>query len=312
MASIKGKSILIHLSSSSSSDDNGDDIDSASDSASLSSGDECESSDDDVYEVDEDGSEEDEESNEKFDNECHGAEDDDLSLSNRVIQFLQGRRDLQGLSLKACKAYLRRHGLRVSGNKDECASRVQEHWRIKDGKAEILYPRSSFVINCTGDVCKGDIVLFKQKVYGSARKGKLRGKRTVAGRVVKESYGAEKQQHTFTVEVLWSQGMRKLSPLFPLLIKGRNLYRLKTYSRGRTRGKEEKFLQKSIDEGQLHDAREKRGRMLCLLIKEGNLGRYLNLEGHFSRVILKEVTILVLGKGPPPRKPPFAIVSSVM
>lgn len=54
------------------------------------SGDECESSDDDVYEVDEDGSEEDEESNEKFDNECHGAEDDDLSLSNRVIQFLQG------------------------------------------------------------------------------------------------------------------------------------------------------------------------------------------------------------------------------
>ncbi|XP_028070810.1 splicing factor YJU2-like isoform X1 [Camellia sinensis] len=64
--------------------------------------------------------------------------------------------------------------------------------RIKDGNAETLYPRSSFAINCTGDVCKGDVVLFTQKVY------KKFGKRTIAGRVVKESYGAAKQQHTFT------------------------------------------------------------------------------------------------------------------
>ncbi|CAL5350305.1 unnamed protein product [Camellia sinensis] len=62
---------------------------------------------------------------------------------------------------------------------------------IKDGNAETLYPRSSFAINCTGDVCKGDVVLFTQKVY------KKFGKRTIAGRVVKESYGAAKQQHTF-------------------------------------------------------------------------------------------------------------------
>ena len=31
------------------------------------------------------------------------------------------------------------------------------------------------------------------------RIGKLLGKRTIAGRIVKESYGAAKQQHTFTV-----------------------------------------------------------------------------------------------------------------
>lgn len=213
MASNKGKSIFIDLLSSSSSDDINDD--GASDSASISSGDECESVDDESKE------------DNSFDDDCHGDEDDDDSLVNQVVQFLQGRRDFQDLSLKACKAYLRRHGLRLSGNKEECARRVQDHWRIKDGKAEDLYPRSSFVINCTGDVCKGDIVLFKQKVYG--RKVKLLGKRTVAGRVVKESYGAVKQQHTFTVEVLWSKGLKKLPPLFPLLIKGRNLYRLKTY-----------------------------------------------------------------------------------
>ncbi|KAI8016174.1 putative serine protease EDA2 [Camellia lanceoleosa] len=44
----------------------------------------------------------------------------------------------------------------------------------------------------SSDVCKGDVVLFTQKVY------KKFGKRTIAGRVVKESYGAAKQQHTFT------------------------------------------------------------------------------------------------------------------
>ncbi|XP_021714268.1 zinc finger CCCH domain-containing protein 62-like isoform X2 [Chenopodium quinoa] len=230
MTSNKGKNFLINLSSSSSSDDNGDDDDTASDSASSSSGDECELiDDDDDYEIEDDESEEDDCLKDDF----RGTEDDDHCLSNRVIQFLQGRRDLQELSLKACKAYLRRHDLRLSGNKDECIRRVQEHHRIKDGKAEILYPSSSFVINCTGDVCKGDTVLFKQKVYGRSfdkvtRQGKLLGKRTVAGRVVKESYGAAKQQHTFTVEVLWSKGIKKLPSLFPLLVKGRNLYRLKT------------------------------------------------------------------------------------
>uniref|UniRef100_A0A5B6YKX5 Putative zinc finger CCCH domain-containing protein 62-like n=1 Tax=Davidia involucrata TaxID=16924 RepID=A0A5B6YKX5_DAVIN len=61
------------------------------------------------------------------------------------------------------------------------------------------------------------------------RRGSLLGKRTVAGRIVKESYGAAKQQHTFTVEVFWSKGIRKLPPLFPLLVKGRNLYKLKTF-----------------------------------------------------------------------------------
>lgn len=31
------------------------------------------------------------------------------------------------------------------------------------------------------------------------------------------------------VEVLWSRGIKKLCPLFPLLVKGRNLYRLRTF-----------------------------------------------------------------------------------
>lgn len=61
------------------------------------------------------------------------------------------------------------------------------------------------------------------------RSGNILGKRTIAGRITKESYGAAKQQHTFTVEVFWSKGIKKLAPLFPLLVKGRNLYKMRTY-----------------------------------------------------------------------------------
>ncbi|KAF7828749.1 CDPK-related kinase 5-like [Senna tora] len=100
---------------------------------------------------------------------------------------------------------------------------------IRDGRAYTLYPRSSFIVECTGDVCQGDVFCSDRAFMKMTRHGRHMGKRTVAGRVVKESYGAAKQQHTFTVEVIWSCGVKKLPPLFPLLVKGRNLYKLKTY-----------------------------------------------------------------------------------
>nr|XP_043616426.1 uncharacterized protein LOC122588385 [Erigeron canadensis] len=84
------------------------------------------------------------------------------------------------------------------------------------------------------DACTGDIVMFEQNVYETfnvasrSATGPPCGTRVVSGRIVKESYGAAKQQHTFTIEVLWSKGEKPLPPLHPLLIKGRNLYRLKT------------------------------------------------------------------------------------
>ncbi|KAM0948871.1 putative transcription regulator SAP family [Dioscorea sansibarensis] len=151
----------------------------------------------------------------------------------RVIDLLKRKKSLDVLTLDQCKAYLRKHSLRLSGTKAACIERIQEHWRIKDGNGELLYPKSSFIIDCTGDVCKGDVVLFKQRIYSKfdkvTRGASVIGKRIVAGRTVKESYGSAKQQHTFTVEVLWSEGNQALPPLFPLLVKGRNLYRLKTF-----------------------------------------------------------------------------------
>ncbi|PHT56927.1 hypothetical protein CQW23_05413 [Capsicum baccatum] len=175
-------------------------------------------------------SEDEEESSSSYGSQEHDDDEDieeegDESGSDRVLRLLQGggalrklREGLEKLTLTDYKAYLRSNGLRLSGTKEECMQRIIEHWscaaeyaclstfevevRMKDGNGQRQYPRSSFAINCTGDVCKGDVVLFTQKVYKNfdklRRGGKLLGKRTIAGRIVKESYGAAKQQHTFT------------------------------------------------------------------------------------------------------------------
>ncbi|XP_021720422.1 zinc finger CCCH domain-containing protein 62-like [Chenopodium quinoa] len=141
---------------------------------------------------------------------------------------------VEKLKVEQCKVYLRKHGLRLTGKKDTLVQRIKEHSEIMNGGGEKKFPPSSFVLNCKGDACMGDIVMFEQTVYegysivSRSATGPPCGKRIVAGRIVKESYGAAKQQHTFTVEVLWSKGHKPLPPLHPLLIKGRNLYRLNT------------------------------------------------------------------------------------
>ncbi|XP_065867924.1 zinc finger CCCH domain-containing protein 62-like isoform X2 [Euphorbia lathyris] len=125
-----------------------------------------------------------------------------------------------------------------------------------------------------GDACKGDVVMFEQNVYemfsiaSRSASGPPCGTRIVVGRIVKESYGAAKQQHTFTIEVLWSKGEKPLPPLHPLLIKGRNLYRLKT------------LRQKWEDEGQ-------RQKVLLDKHARGSLARGLKTERNRSQTQLK-------------------------
>ncbi|CAN6206105.1 unnamed protein product [Urochloa humidicola] len=150
---------------------------------------------------------------------------------NKIAGLLCSGRSLKGIKLVECKAYLKKNGLSQSGDVAACLDRILLHWRFKGGDPERIYPRSSFSINCKGDVCKGDAVLFKQKVYEKSgkRHANCIGKRIVAGKVIKESYGKEKQQHTFTIQVFWSKGAGKLPPLHILLVKGRNLYRMMTF-----------------------------------------------------------------------------------
>ncbi|KAF8723330.1 hypothetical protein HU200_021852 [Digitaria exilis] len=152
-----------------------------------------------------------------------------LALVDRLKQDGQ----LEKLKVYECKAYLRMHKLRLTGNKEVLLDRIREHIEVKNDGEE-KYPVPSFVLNCKGDACKGDVVLFEQNIYrrkkGAPRKvkGRLCGQRTNAGRIIKESYGIAKQQHTFTIEILWSKGYKPWPPLHPLLIKGRNLYKDKT------------------------------------------------------------------------------------
>ncbi|VFR00139.1 unnamed protein product [Cuscuta campestris] len=171
--------------------------------------------------------------------------------SYEKIQSMIQAGDVQKLKVDQCKIYLRKHRLRLTGNKATLIQRIKEHIDIVNGDGEKMYPVFSFVLNCKGDACTGDVVFFEQNVYETfniasrSATGPLCGTRTIAGRIVKESYGMAKQQHTFTIEVLWSKGEKPLPPLHPLLIKGRNLYRLKTM---RQRWEDEGQRQKNLEE----------------------------------------------------------------
>lgn len=181
----------------------------------------------------------------------------DIKSFEKVQKIIEAGQ-LEKLKVDQCKVYLRKNGLRLTGNKDTLIQRIKEHQKILNGGGEMKYPASSFVLNCKGDACTGDVVMFEQNVYemfniaSRSASGPPCGKRIVAGRIVKESYGAAKQQHTFTIEVLWSKGEKPLPPLHPLLIKGRNLYRLKTLrQRWEDEGKRQKVLMDKHSRGSL-------------------------------------------------------------
>jgi hypothetical protein len=79
---------------------------------------------------------------------------------------------------------------------------------------------------CTGDVCAGDTIRFTEAVFaGSYRKPKYIGERQIVASVVRDSYGACKQQHTFTLEVIESSGVSPLVAGTTTTRKGRNVYR---------------------------------------------------------------------------------------
>lgn len=78
-----------------------------------------------------------------------------------------------------------------------------------------------YSINATGDCVVGDEVSFERAIFtGSFRNAKFAGFELVQGKIVNDSYGRDKQQHTFTIELLDGSKMT---------IKGRNLYANGTY-----------------------------------------------------------------------------------
>lgn len=94
----------------------------------------------------------------------------------------------------------------------------------------------AFKVNITGDACVGDIVLFPRKKFsGSYKKPKFEGIELIEGEIIKDSYGADKQQHTFTIKLKDGSETR---------IKGRNLYDLGLWAKER----DETERQTALDE----------------------------------------------------------------
>ena len=80
---------------------------------------------------------------------------------------------------------------------------------------ELTIPKE-YSIDITGDACVGDEVAFEKATFtGSFRNPKFAGMSIVTGKIVADSYGRVKQQHTFTLDLKDGKKMR---------IKGRNLY----------------------------------------------------------------------------------------
>ena len=81
-------------------------------------------------------------------------------------------------------------------------------------------------LNCTGDVVTGDRIRWTEAVFtGSHRRPKFAGERTIEAEVVADSYGAAKQQHTFSLMVVRAKGTSAPEPGSRIRRKGRNIYR---------------------------------------------------------------------------------------
>lgn len=83
-----------------------------------------------------------------------------------------------------------------------------------------------YSIPSTGDCCVGDEILFTEAVFGgSFRRPKFLGEREVAGLIVADSYGGDRGQHTFTIQVRASEGHEPIEAGEKIRRKGRNIYR---------------------------------------------------------------------------------------
>lgn len=101
--------------------------------------------------------------------------------------------------------------------------------------------QSGFTYDATGNVAQGDEIAFAESVFtGSHRNARFSHFELISGRIVKDSYGADKQQHTFTIET--ASGEKKLR-------KGRNVYKYLTLRKERDRDERDKALEEKYKRG---------------------------------------------------------------
>lgn len=97
-----------------------------------------------------------------------------------------------------------------------------------------------YPVNITGNACQGDEVLYiRERWVGSYKKPRFDGFYIEQGKIIKDSYGYAKQQHTFTIKL--DNGNT--------LIKGRNLYKYITLAKKRDISERQVFLDEKYSRG---------------------------------------------------------------
>lgn len=116
--------------------------------------------------------------------------------------------------------------------------------------------QEGYTIDCTGDACLGDEILILEPQfagsYSRKKSATCTGQNVKSFKIIKDSYGAAKQQHTFTL-----QHGEELC-----LKKGRNIYYHKTYRKPwENEEKRKEFIAEKHERGDKARAvrRERRG-----------------------------------------------------
>lgn len=93
----------------------------------------------------------------------------------------------------------------------------------------------------TGDACQGDEIVFIRATFtggsfsrrGRSSRPQFNGYQAIAGKIVNDSYGRDKQQHTFTI---------RTDDDSCFCIKGRNLYANNVFAKPRSQSERESVL----------------------------------------------------------------------
>ena len=99
-------------------------------------------------------------------------------------------------------------------------SNINKHYGSTDEAIEAVagsIPQNAMRVN---DACQGDLIVWIESEFtGSYRKPRYDGSYARIGMITSDSYGAGKQQHTFSIDMLIDGKIRKTRR------KGRNIYR---------------------------------------------------------------------------------------
>ena len=84
---------------------------------------------------------------------------------------------------------------------------------------------TGFDIDCTGDVVVGDRIQFTESVWQKRRHPRKIGERTIRAVVIRDSYGALKQTHTFSLKIISCNGVMPYAQGKVITRRGYQIYR---------------------------------------------------------------------------------------